>query len=127
MFKQSRYLGKVMEILQMFKGKNSTSVISLSGTMARPQNSSDKKKKCVSRFLRVCASVSQHFGWASIHGEKVRADRGEVQKCWHYFIIHLNKTSLQSLCVPSKNINITLYSWLELQPQYTPGFRKPNS
>lgn len=44
MFKRSRYLGNVMEILQMFKGKNSTScVISLSGTMACPQNSSDKK------------------------------------------------------------------------------------
>lgn len=44
MFKWSCYQGEVMEILQMFKEKNLTGcVISLSGTMARPQNSTDAK------------------------------------------------------------------------------------
>lgn len=65
MFKWSRYLGEVMEILQMFKGKNSTScVISLSGTMARPQNSSDTKM-CLPLPVSVCISITAH--WVGLH------------------------------------------------------------
>lgn len=51
--------------------------------------------------------VSQHSRWSSIRGAEVRPT---VLKYWYDFILHSNKTLLQSQHEPNTSINITEHS-----------------